>query len=89
MTRVDWAEAARDELADIYVAATPEDRERMAAVVISVERSLSLIPLDTGESRAPNLRYEFRYPLGFWFRVNAEATHARIVRVVRPSRRHP
>ena len=87
MTRVDWAEAARDELADIYVAATPDDRERIAAAVLSVERSLSLIPLDTGESRAPGVRYEFRYPLGFWFRVNAEATHARIVRVVRPPRR--
>lgn len=61
----------------------------MVAAVMSVERSLSLVPLDTGESRGHGLRYEFRGPLGFWFRVNAEATHVRIVRVVRPTRRSP
>jgi hypothetical protein len=78
-----WEDTAADILADIYVAATPSDREIMAGDIEHLHRELRRNPLDVGESRVPFVRVEARGSLTFWFRVNAEATRVRIFHVSR------
>ena len=83
MIRVEWVESARDEWADIYVAATREGREALAIEMGQILRALERDPLDVGEAKAPFLRVVIGGPLVVWFKVSPEATVARIVRVTR------
>ena len=83
MIRLEWVDAARDEWADIYVAANPADREVMANEMEQILRQLQRDPLEVGEAKAPFLRVVIGGPLVVWFKVSAEATTARIVRVTR------
>jgi plasmid stabilization system protein ParE len=50
MNPVEWLESAYAELADVYVSATVEERERIASAVDALNRRLALDP-DAGESR--------------------------------------
>ena len=70
MSMVEWADSARDQLADIWVAATPEERDHIAAIVERLIRRLENDPLDVGECRAGGMRIEICPPLAvsFWFR---------------------
>jgi hypothetical protein len=87
MSVVEWADKARDERADIYVQATPSERDIIEAVVIAMERDLVDAPRHVGESRVGQLRFETRPPLAFWFSVSSPGDRARIVRVTRPRRK--
>ena len=82
MTWVDWDETARDELADIWVVATPSDRETIAAIVEATIREIETDPLDVGESRQENLRLAIHLPIALWFSVSKEQM-AQIVHVTR------
>ena len=84
MIPVEWDKSTRDRLADLYVGATPEEREVIATEVERLERELKRDPLEVGESRVPFVRVVSCGPLIFWFRVNAEATEVRIFHVSRP-----
>ena len=46
-----WWESALDASADIYLAATPDRRDRVAAAVEALNRRLRSDPFDAGESR--------------------------------------
>jgi len=87
MSVVEWADSARDELADIWVRATPAERERIEPIVLATERDLADAPLIVGESRVGRLRLEIRLPLAFWFDVSSAGDRVRIVRVIRLGRR--
>jgi hypothetical protein len=87
MSRVEWADRARDELADIYVQATPAERDDIEAAVLGIERDLAADPRAVGESRSGQLRFETRAPLGFWFSVPPDGSRARIIRVTRSRRK--
>ncbi len=87
MTRIEWTDAARDQLADIWVTASVGDRDVIEAVVLAVERDLILNPYRVGESRFDWIRFEARGPLGFWFEVTPHGDRVRIFRVRRPPRR--
>jgi hypothetical protein len=84
MIPVDWDERTRDRLADIYVAATPHEREIIAIEIERLERALQRDPLEVGESRVPFIRVVSCGPLVIWFQVNAEATKVRVFHVTRP-----
>lgn len=86
MSSLEWEEAARDELADIWVAATPAERADIEQVVIAAERDLKNDPLDVGESRYDNVRVLIRDPLTFWYDVSPSGDHVRIVHVHRHKR---
>ncbi|HET6575347.1 MAG TPA: hypothetical protein VFG68_17200 [Fimbriiglobus sp.] len=86
MSVVEWEDAARDELADIWVQATPAERAAIEPIVLGLERDLGDDPLAVGESRNDPLRVEFRDPLTFWFQVSPDDRRVRIVRVHRPRR---
>jgi hypothetical protein len=83
MIRLEWVDAARDEWANIYVAAGQTEREMMADEMERLLDRLKQDPLEVGESKAPFLRVAIGGPLVVWFKVSPEATAARIVRVTR------
>lgn len=64
-----WRESARDELADIWVMASPEDRERIEAAVLATETLLRADPHHVGESRFEDFRLVHTPPLTFSFRA--------------------
>jgi hypothetical protein len=84
MSVLEWQEVARDELADIYVAATPDERERIVAEVERIERDLKDDPLEVGEGRAGDIRVEIRGLLVFWFEVLRGGGLVRMPSVTRP-----
>jgi hypothetical protein len=60
---VEWEEDALDHLADIYVSATPDDREVIARCVERINAQLESDPWSLGESRGPGQRVWFNHPL--------------------------
>jgi hypothetical protein len=86
MSLPEWAEIARDRLADIWVLATPDERARIESIVLQFERDVADDPFHVGESRGGDLRIEVRMPLVFWFRVSDKGVRVRIVSVTRPAK---
>jgi hypothetical protein len=89
MSVVEWEDSARDELADIWVEASPDEREKIAALIEQLERDLRREPFDVGESRTGRVRVEVRSPLVFWFDVTPDGAVVRVIRVRRWRRRKP
>lgn len=54
-----WWNAALDQLADVYVSATPAERARIAAAVDALNARLRADPLAEGESRSGGRRIAF------------------------------
>ena len=81
MIRLDWVDEVQDEWANIYVTADPTLREVLAKEMEHILLALLRNPLDVGEAKAPYLRVVIGGPLVVWFKVSAEATAVRIVRV--------
>lgn len=81
-----WHDGALDELADIWVAATPEERDKIEAAVKQMNDLLRRSPGDAGESRAGNQRVVFQGPLVVTFSTGGPV--ARVLHV-RWNRRRP
>lgn len=60
---------ALDQLADIWVAATQDDRDVIERAVLEVNRELADDPANKGESRSGGRRTLIASPLTVWFRV--------------------
>ncbi|HET6574565.1 MAG TPA: hypothetical protein VFG68_13235 [Fimbriiglobus sp.] len=60
---VEWEEDTLDKLADIYVEATPAEREAIGHCVERINAQLAIDPHDPGESRGPGRRVWFTPPL--------------------------
>ncbi|QJW99297.1 hypothetical protein FTUN_6900 [Frigoriglobus tundricola] len=86
MFTLTWESTALDQLADAYVAATPDDRERMAAGVESLNARLRADPLAVGESRVGGFRVEFVSRLAILFHVSEKDRTVRVVRLRRSPR---
>lgn len=65
-----WYKDAIEQLADVYVAATPKDRERISASVESLNARLREDPFDVGESRSGNHRIAFSPLVSIMFYVS-------------------
>ncbi|MBY0514960.1 MAG: hypothetical protein K2P78_13725 [Gemmataceae bacterium] len=78
-----WDDIARDELADIWVAATPADRDVIEKAVLDAERQIKADPLGAGESRPGTRRLLILPPLTFWFSVRPDGSRVRVLRVTR------
>ena len=70
MYDVIWREGLLDRLADLYVAASVHDRERMARGVQGLNRRLKDEPMDVGESRPDGFRVVFLPLLFVTFHVD-------------------
>ena len=67
-----WVEYAMNGLADVYIAASPEERERIAAGVEAVNARLRTDPSDEGESREGGGRITFPPLLAVGFHVSED-----------------
>ncbi|MFO0850367.1 MAG: hypothetical protein U0871_17675 [Gemmataceae bacterium] len=83
MFTVTWAAPVLDRLADLYVAADPADRRRMADGVEALNRRLALRPWDEGESRDGLYRLTFPPLLAVRFHVDRMADTVQVVGVAR------
>lgn len=81
MNPVPWDEAAYDELADIWVRATPDDRDRIEAAVNLINARLQRDPLAEGESRDGNRRLAYFRPLAVLFRCEPDGSLPRVLHV--------
>ena len=81
MYTVIWLDAALDDLADLYVAADPANRERMAAGLVRLNRRLADHPQEEGESREGSYRLAFADLLAIRFRVEFKSMAVRVTRV--------
>jgi plasmid stabilization system protein ParE len=86
MSQVIWDESAYDELADIWVQATPELRDRIEAAVHRANAALRADPLGEGESRAGDRRLVFYPPLAVLYRVSPDGSVVHVQHVARYSR---
>lgn len=87
MSWLDWSEEALDELADIYVLATPEDREAIARHVAGLNKALADDPFSVGEEREGDLRIDAKPVLTVWFRVTPDGLLVRVIHAHKASRR--
>ncbi len=76
-----WLESTLDELADIYVAASSEERKRMAAGVAGFNTQISKTPLEVGESRPGAYRIAFPPLLCAYFYVDVDHRRVEVVHV--------
>ena len=83
MYDVVWADHAYDDLADVWVTATPETRDRIELVLRNLSTELRTDPDDVGESRDGLRRIAIRPPLVMVFRVRATARTVRVNHVWR------
>lgn len=88
MNDPEWADEALDELADIYVLATPSDRDAIARRVQALNTALKINPLSVGEDRGSNLRVDANPVLTVWFRVTDSGYSARVIHAHRPTSHH-
>ena len=87
MSWLDWADEALDELADIYVLATPEDREAITRHVLGLNKALKDDPFSVGEEREGDLRIDAKPLLTVWFRVTPDGLMVRVIHAHRAARR--
>lgn len=78
--------SALDKLAEIYVAAEPAERERIATGVEALNRRLALAPLEVGESRGGSLRLDFPDLFAVRFRIDEATFTVRVIAVGRYGR---
>jgi hypothetical protein len=86
MYQYHWLQVALDALADIYVAATVPDRERMAGGVDAFNTRLAHEPYDVGESRSGRFRVAFPPLLVVYFYISEPDQVVWVTRVRRYGR---
>ncbi len=67
--KAEWDDASSDALADIWVVATPAERDEIERAVLRANRLLAGDPENEGESRGGNARVLIVPPLTVWYRV--------------------
>ena len=86
MYTVLWLESALDTLAEVYVAALAEERDRIGSGVESLNLRLAVSPLEEGESRGGSVRMAFPPLLAVRFRVDELRHQVRVIGVGRYGR---
>lgn len=76
-----WLDVTLDELADVYVAVTPEQRARIAAGIEALNTRLRDDPLSVGESRSGGRRLVFTPLLAVTFQVSVSDRTVRVTSV--------
>ena len=86
MFTASWTTEALDELADVWISASPSDRDDFATGIERMNRRLERAPLEEGESRGPLRRVTFINGLTVHFEVLVPAGIARVLHVRWPQR---
>lgn len=86
MFTLTWRDKVLNDLAALYVAASIEERQRMAGAVAGLNARLRADPLDVGESRDGNTRVAVIALLVVTFVADKSARTVRVVNVRRYGR---
>ena len=78
-----WFRGVLEELADIYVSVSRQERDRMAAGLEAFNGRLARDPFDVGESRDDGLRLAFIPLLMVRFKVNSVTRYVLVTGVAR------
>jgi plasmid stabilization system protein ParE len=81
MFTVAWRIAALEDLADLYVALSPADRQHLERDVHRLNLRLSQDPLNVGESREPPVRVTLLEGLVVYFSVDLPNGRVRVTRI--------
>lgn len=76
-----WEASAYDELAEIWLRATPEDRQGVTIAAAELDRRLRFNASFQGESRPHGRRVVYAPPLGVTFRVSEDDQMVYVLRV--------
>ena len=89
MYGVEWSPEALDELAVLWVEASPDIRRVINTAVEQLDHDLQLYPFLQSESRGEDdeRRVQFCYPLAIRFKVNSQERNVRVSHVRRFRRR--
>ena len=77
MFRVEWLDAALDDLSAIWMEATPAERQSVTSACHELDQRLARNPLDESESRPNDLRIAFAPPLTV--RIRVDTSHNLVV----------
>jgi hypothetical protein len=75
-----WGKSARDELADLWLAAPSPQRKRITEAAYLIEQALRRDP-EIGESREGDVRIFFQAPLGVLYSVDETARRVTVIQV--------
>lgn len=81
MYQVEWLQSVLDHLTDVWIASDSSTREALTAAVAEIDRRLMADAHSSGESRGPNIRVDFVYPLSYTFHVPADANVVTVVKI--------
>jgi hypothetical protein len=79
---VTWRDPALDQLAELYVSLSVEERERLAAAVAALNERLRHDPIEVGESRTRGFRLTFLPHASVAFHVDVKTNQVRVKSVV-------
>ena len=82
MYRVEWLDAALDELARLWVQADANLRQALTNASRRIDQRLERDPLNEGESRSNGRRITFVPPLAVTFRVDVATRTVTVVEIV-------
>jgi len=81
--RVEWLQAALDELAAIWLQQDRPGREALTQAIHLAEQQLQRAPMEVGESRPGGQRILFMLPLGVLYRVVVQSGDVTVLHVWR------
>ena len=81
MFQVEWLQSVLDHLTDVWIASDSITREALTAAVAEIDRRLTADPHSSGESRDPNIRVDFVYPISYTFHVPADSHVVTVVKI--------
>ncbi len=84
---VSWKPSAQNDLARMWVAADPEDRQEITLAANTIDKQLMVNPQSLGESRSQDRRILFMPPLVVIFEVLEQDRTVWVLTVNRVSRR--
>jgi hypothetical protein len=87
MFRVEWIQAALDELTDPWVQSSSEQRQAITAATNAIDEELAADPYRQSESRGDDDRVLFVYPLGVQIEVDPRKQTVWVLHVWRFRRR--
>jgi hypothetical protein len=81
--QVRWKRTAQEELADVWLTATSDDREAVTRAAQNLDQQLRIDAHELGESRPGDERIVFDSPLAAVFEVDQEHSVVRVLQIWR------
>lgn len=81
MFSVEWIPTAADELATLWLDASPHERRAITGATREIDSLLRVNPENVGESRSEDRRILLAAPLGVTFKIEPDDRKVRVLKV--------